>query len=172
MEKGYIQVYTGDGKGKTTASLGLALRSAGAGLKVWIGQFLKNGDFSEVKALQKFNNNIEHCQFGTPGFIFGKPSEEDFKKARDGYKLALKALESGKYDVVILDEINTAYSINLLNISDLKKLCESKPRHTELIFTGRGANNSVFELADLVTEMKEIKHYFKQGVKARIGIEK
>lgn len=172
MNKGYVQIYTGNGKGKTTASLGLAIRSAGAGLKVWLGQFLKNGDFSEVKALQKFKEQITHTQFGMPGFIFGKPSEEDIKQAREGYNSALKALQSGNFDVVILDEINTAYSINLLDINDIKKLCNSKPEHVELVLTGRGADDELFELADLVTEMREIKHYFKDGVKARIGIEK
>ncbi len=172
MKKGYIQIYTGNGKGKTTASLGLAFRSAGAGFKVWIGQFLKNGDFSEVKALQKFSDNITHKQFGMPGFVFGKPSEDDIKQARDGYKLALEALTSEKYDVVILDEINTAYSIDLLNLNDIRTLCESKPEHVELVMTGRGADESLFKLADLVTEMQEIKHYFKDGVLARVGIEK
>lgn len=172
MKKGYVQIYTGNGKGKTTASLGLAIRSAGAGLKVWIGQFLKNGDFSEVKALQKFNDNITHKQFGMPGFIFGKPSDEDIKQARDGFNLALDALTSGQYDVIILDEINTAYSINLLNLNDIKSLCESKSEHVELVMTGRGADENLFNLADLVTEMREIKHYFKEGVQARVGIEK
>lgn len=172
MKKGYIQVYTGNGKGKTTASLGLAIRSAGAGLKVWLGQFLKNGDFSEVKALKIFNDTITHKQFGMPGFVFGKPSEDDFKKARDGFNLALEALQSNKYDVVILDEINTAYSIDLLSIKDLEQLANVKPNNVELVFTGRGADDKIFELADLVTEMREIKHYFKEGVKARVGIEK
>lgn len=172
MEKGFIQIYTGNGKGKTTASLGLAIRAAGAGLKVWIGQFLKNGDFSEVKSLKKFSENITHNQFGMPGFIFGKPSEEDVKKANNGFMLAKDALKSGEFNVIILDEINTAYSIGLINIDMIKELCDSKPKHVELILTGRGATEELFELADLVTEMREIKHYFKNGIKARVGIEK
>lgn len=172
LEKGYIQVYTGKGKGKTTASLGLAFRAAGAGLKVWIGQFLKNGDFSEVKALKSFSYNIEHHQFGLPGFILGKPSQKDIHNAKNGYNLALQALKSNKYDMIILDEINTAYSINLISIDDIKALCNSKPDTVELVLTGRGADEEIFSLADLVTEMREVKHYFKNGVQARTGIEK
>lgn len=172
MKNGYVQIYTGNGKGKTTASLGLAFRAAGAGFKIWIGQFLKNGDFSEVNALRKFSDNITHHQFGMPGFVFGKPSDEDFKKAHDGLKLTESALFSGDYDVVILDELNTAYSIGLVDLEDIKKLCNNKPTHVELIMTGRGADEELFKLANLVTEMREVKHYFKEGVQARVGIEK
>jgi cob(I)alamin adenosyltransferase len=168
---GYIQVYTGNGKGKTTASLGLALRAAGAGLKIYIAQFLKKGDYSEIKALSKFDN-ITIEQFGLGKFVKGKPSEEDIAAGAAGYLKLYKILKKGEYDVVIAEEGNVAVMCNLFTEQALLELMEIKPENVELIITGRNAGQKVIEKADLVTEMKDIKHYYKQGVMARVGIEK
>lgn len=171
MRKGYIQVYTGDGKGKTTAALGLALRAAGAGLKVFIGQFIKKRRCSEHKALERFKGLITVRQYGT-GFIMGKkPARAAITAAKKGLKDSEMALLSGKYDMVILDELNIAVHYGLLSVNDVLKLLDRKPPETEIIITGRYADKELIKKAGLVTEMKEIKHYFRQGVKARKGIE-
>jgi cob(I)alamin adenosyltransferase len=171
--KGYVQIYTGNGKGKTTAATGLAVRAAGAGLKVFIGQFLKMGDYSEIKALkERFSDMITLEQFGTGGFIGGKVSPEHIQAAGKGLKRIKELMISGKYDVVICDEINVAVSLGLLTVEDLLELIALKPENIEMVFTGRGADPKMIEAADLVTEMTEIKHYYKKGVNARTGIEK
>jgi cob(I)alamin adenosyltransferase len=170
--KGYIQVYTGDGKGKTTAALGLAIRAAGAGLKVFIGQFIKMGEYSEIKALKRFEDLITVEQFGRGRFIQGKPSVEDIKAAQKGLEKTLAILSSGEHKVVIMEEANVAVKIGLLSVQDILKIIAAKPQDVELVITGRGADPRIIEKADLVTEMKEIKHYFQQGVAARVGIEK
>ncbi|WP_035588255.1 cob(I)yrinic acid a,c-diamide adenosyltransferase [Hippea jasoniae] len=170
-EKGYIQVYTGNGKGKTTAAIGLAIRAAGAGLKVLFAQFVKGLPYSEHKALSRFDN-ITIKQFGREGFIHSKPQQADIDKAKEGYEFVLKAFDEGIYDVVILDEANIAVFFNLFSEDDLLKLMDKKPPNTELVITGRYATDKVIEKADLVTEMKEIKHYYQKGVIARVGIEK
>lgn len=171
MRKGYIQIYTGSGKGKTTAALGLALRAAGAGLKVFIIQFIKKRRCSEHKMLARFQDLITVKQYGR-GFILGeKPTKSDIKAAQDGFNEVKAMLRSGNYDVVILDEANVAVHYNLLTGEDLLELIATKPRGTELIITGRYADRKVIRIADLVTEMKEIKHYRRKGVKARVGIE-
>jgi cob(I)alamin adenosyltransferase len=172
MRKGYIQVYTGNGKGKTTAALGLALRAAGAGLNVYFAQFIKNRITSEHKALAKFQDHITVKQFGK-GFILGeKPSRADMLAARDGYEEIKNLLTKKQYDVVILDEANVAVRYGLLTAQDLLELMALKPGGVELIITGRYAEEKVMQAADLVTEMREVKHYWKQGVQARRGIEK
>jgi cob(I)alamin adenosyltransferase len=145
--KGYTQVYTGNGKGKTTAALGLAIRAAGAGLKVFIAQFIKLGDFSEIK----------------PG---------DFEAARKGLDKVKTIIFSDAYNVIILEEANVAVKHNLFSVQELIHLIVNKPPDLELVITGRGASPQVIEQADLVTEMKLIKHYYQKGVGARIGIEK
>ena len=170
--KGYIHVYTGNGKGKTTAALGLAIRAVGAGLKVYIAQFLKHGDYSEIKGLDRFSDTITVEQFGCGRFIKGRPSKEDVAAARQGLKKVKTILAAGKYSVVILDEANVAVSLNLFSENELLEILDHRPHNVEIIITGRGAAAGIIEAADLVTEMKEIKHYFKKGVKARIGIEK
>ncbi|MGB6013070.1 MAG: cob(I)yrinic acid a,c-diamide adenosyltransferase [Desulfobacterales bacterium] len=170
--KGYIQVYTGDGKGKTTAALGLAIRAAGAGLKVFIGQFIKMGEYSEIKALKRFEDLITVEQFGRGRFIQGKPSVEDIKAAQKGLEKIIAILSSGEHNVVIMEEANVAVKIGLLSVQDILKIIAAKPQDVELVITGRGADPRIIEKADLVTEMKEIKHYFQQGVAARVGIEK
>jgi cob(I)alamin adenosyltransferase len=169
--KGYVQVYTGNGKGKTTASLGLALRAAGAGLNVYIVQFLKKGDYSEIKALSRFKN-ITIEQYGLGKFVKGKPSDEDIAAGAKGYSKLVKILKENKHDLVIAEEGNVAVMCNLISEDELLSLIDMKPVSVELVITGRGATAKVIERADLVTEMKEIKHYYKNGVKARVGIEK
>lgn len=172
LEKGYIHVYTGDGKGKTTASLGLTLRAAGAGLRVYIAQFMKSGDYSEIKALERFGDQITVEQYGTGHFIRGKPSPEDEKAAKQGLRAIRKALASGSYDVVIMEEGNVAAMVGLFPLEAILSLMSGKPAGVELIITGRGAAPQVIEQADLVTEMKAVKHYYEDGVAARVGIEK
>ncbi|MFH2058854.1 MAG: cob(I)yrinic acid a,c-diamide adenosyltransferase [Pseudomonadota bacterium] len=169
--KGYIQVYTGNGKGKTTASIGLAVRAAGAGLKVFIVQFLKKGDYSEIKALSRFEN-IQVEQYGLGKFVKGKPSKEDIAAGAQGYLKLCLLLKQGNHDLVIAEEGNVALMCNLISEQELLALMDMKPDHVELVITGRGATPKIIERADLVTEMKEIKHYYQQGVTARVGIEK
>jgi len=170
--KGYIQVYTGNGKGKTTAALGLAIRAAGAGLKVFIAQFIKMGEYSEIKALKRFNDLITVEQFGTGRFIKGKPSASDIEAARKGLEKIKAVFASNQYNVVIMEEANVAAKLGLLSVEDMLEIMVEKPKDVELVITGRGADSRIIEKADLVTEMKEVKHYFQKGVKARIGIEK
>ena len=170
--KGYLQVYTGEGKGKTTAALGLSLRAAGAGLKVYIAQFLKQGDYSEIKALKRFSGAIVLEQFGLGQFVKGQPTQAEMNAARDGLEKARQVLSSGDYDVVILEEANVAAAIGLFSVKDLVDTIQQKPDHVELVITGRGAAPEVMEKADLVTDMKAVKHYYDKGVQARRGIEK
>ncbi|MEK6192818.1 MAG: cob(I)yrinic acid a,c-diamide adenosyltransferase [Deltaproteobacteria bacterium] len=170
--KGYVQVYTGNGKGKTTASLGLSLRAAGAGLKVFIAQFLKQGDYSEIRALERFSDLIRIEQYGLGRFIKGKPTEEEIQAAQKGLQEVKEAMLSGEYDVIIVEEGNVAASCGLFEVQKLLELISQKPDSLELVITGRGATPEVIEQADLVTEMKEIKHYYQEGVAARVGIEK
>ncbi len=169
---GYIQVYTGDGKGKTTAALGLALRAAGAGLKVYIAQFIKSGDYSEIKALSRFADQITVQQFGRGRFIKGKPSQEDVAAAQKGLAAIRNALTCGDFQVVIMEEGNVAAMCGLFPVEDILAIMSKKPDNVELLVTGRSADPRVIEKADLVTEMKAVKHYYQNGVMARIGIEK
>lgn len=172
--KGYIQVYTGKGKGKTTAALGVALRAAGHGLKTYIGQFLKGQDYGELHSARKLSQWIEVEQFGRKGFIHvtEDPDTEDIERARSGLKKCQEAMLSGKYAIVILDEINVAMHFHLISEKDVHDLLDEKPEHVEVVLTGRYAPKSLVNRADLVTEMKEVKHYHKKGVQAREGIEK
>lgn len=170
--KGYIQVYTGDGKGKTTAALGLAMRAYGAGLNVYIAQFVKGMKYSEQETFRVLSEHLAVKQYGRGCFIKGDPTEEDIKAAREGLKEVRKIMLSGKYQILILDEANIATSYNLFSVDDLLDLIKDKPDDMELIITGRGADPRIIEAADLVTEMKEIKHYYQKGVMAREGIEK
>ncbi len=172
MEKGYIHLYTGNGKGKTTAALGLAIRAAGAGLQVWIGQFVKGREYSEHRALKRFEDCITVKRFGRTCFIKGAPEEKDFRAARDGLKEVAAVLEKGTfYDMIILDEVCIALHFNLFSVDELLDVLKVKPAQVELVITGRNAPVELIEYADLVTEMKEIKHYYKRGVQARKGIE-
>jgi len=170
--KGYLQVYTGPGKGKTTAAIGLAVRAAGAGLKVYFTQFIKGGEYSEIAALTRFQDLIIVEQFGLGRFIKGEPSAEDIRAAKQGLEKIKKIIASGRYDVVILDEANVAVGCGLFSIDDLLEIVEKRAAATELVITGRNAAPELLARADLVTEMREMKHYFAQGVQARTGIEK
>lgn len=172
MERGYVQVYTGDGKGKTTAVLGLAVRAAGAGLKVFIAQFVKGAEYSEIKALQRFADLITLKQYGRGCFIHQEAAEEDIRLATAGLAEVGKIMLSGEYQMIILDEINIATHFTLFPVERVLELIGKKPVGVELVLTGRRADPRVIEAADLVTEMREIKHYYQQGVAAREGIEK
>ncbi|ADO83371.1 cob(I)yrinic acid a,c-diamide adenosyltransferase [Ilyobacter polytropus] len=170
--RGYIQVYTGNGKGKTTASLGLILRALGNDLKVYVGQFMKGQRYGELNTLEKLGVLVE--RFGTEECLMSRDdvSELDIKKAKEGYKRVLEIILSKKYDLVILDEICVSTYFNLITEEEILHLMKVKPLETELVLTGRYAPEKVIEQADLVTEMKEIKHYYEQGVMARDGIER
>lgn len=172
--KGYIQIYTGNGKGKTTAALGLALRAAGHGLKVYIGQFLKGQMYGELVSVKKLSPLITIKQFGRKGYIHvtKNPDEEDIKRAKRGLKKCFEAMLSKKYRIIILDEINVAVDFNLLSKEEVHKFLDQKPDEVEIILTGRYAASSFTKRADLVTEMKEKKHYYAKGVRARDGIER
>lgn len=190
--KSYVQVYTGDGKGKTTAAIGLAIRAIGAGKKVLFMQFMKSKVYSEHKILPTLTN-ITLQTVGKPFFIIkkgmktpeelsswgeevvifeaGNPPKDYVELVQTGYESALEAVQSGDYDLVILDEYNMALFFELLTWEQTKTLLEKRNPNVELIFTGRGAPQALVDAADLVTEMKEIKHYYQKGVMARVGIE-
>jgi len=170
--KGYIQVYTGDGKGKTTAAFGLAVRAAGAGLRVYIAQFVKGMKYGELDAMEKLSDCITIKQYGRDCFIFNEPDKEDIRAAREGLREVREIMCSGEYQVIILDEANIATYYNLFSVDDLLDFIKVKPEGVELVITGRKADPRIIEKADLVTEMKEIKHYYQKGVEARTGIEK
>jgi cob(I)alamin adenosyltransferase len=171
---GYVQVYTGNGKGKTTAALGLAFRAAGHGLRTYIAQFLKARPTGEIEAAKRLDPLLIIEQFGREGFITVKegPDDEDIERARTGLAKAREAMLSGKYRIVILDEINTAVHFKILPEAEVMDLLDKRPADVELVLTGRYAPASFIDRADLVTEMTEVKHYFDQGVTAREGIEK
>ena len=174
LEKGFIQVYTGNGKGKTTAALGLALRATGREMQVCMIQFLKGGgQYGEHLAAAKLNPYLTIVQTGSSDWCRkGNPTTEDVCEARKALALAEKALTQGCYDLVILDEINNAIHYNLVSVDEVLKLMELKSDRVELVLTGRYADERIIAAADLVTEMREIKHYYKAGVTARVGIEK
>jgi cob(I)alamin adenosyltransferase len=169
---GYVQVYTGEGKGKTTAAFGLSLRAAGAGLSVFVGQFLKKGRFSEHRSLERFEDLITVRQFGTPGFLFGQPTDEDLEAAASGLREIERAIQSGDYDIIVMDEINVVLHYRLISASQVLDIIKNKPGNIELVLTGRHAPEEILAVADLVTEMRSIKHYHDRGVEARKGIER
>ncbi len=170
---GRLQVYTGNGKGKTTASLGLAVRAACSGMKVFIGQFMKGQDYSELCLSDRFPE-ITMIQFGTPDFILPgeKPSLADIKLANDGIDTVRTAINSGNYDVVIADEICVSAYLGLLREGQLLELASVRPDNIEVVFTGRYASDAIIKAADLVTEMVPVKHYYDtEKLSARLGIE-
>jgi cob(I)alamin adenosyltransferase len=169
--RGYVQVYTGNGKGKTTAALGLAMRAVGSGLKVFIAQFMKGIDYSELHVMDRFKGDIVLKQYGRNCFVYDTSDELDINIAQNGFEASRHALLSGNYDVIIMDEANIAVHYNLLTIEQLLSLIDKRPENVELVLTGRYATSQIIERADLVTEMNEIKHYFQNGVNARPGIE-
>lgn len=168
--KGFVQVYTGDGKGKTTAALGLAVRASGACLNVYIGQFIKDERTSEINALRRIPRiTIEH--YGPKHFIRQKPSRSDIRAGSDGIYKLRSALNSGLFDLIIADEINNAVLAGIVQLNDVIQLIKDKPPKVELILTGRKAHPRIKQLADLVTEMKSLRHYYAKGITARRGIE-
>ena len=173
LPKGYIQVYTGNGKGKTTAALGQALRAAGRGLRTLIVMLMKDFAYGELKSLNQWNQWIQLEQYGNDRFVFRKqpPGDEDIQAAKLAIKRAREAMVSGRYDLVILDEVCVAVHFGLLETREVLSLLKEKPLTVELILTGRYCPDELIARADLVTEMLEIKHYYQNGVIARKGIE-
>ena len=171
MEKGYIHVYTGPGKGKTTAALGLGLRAVGAGLKVHMMQFMKGRRYSEIDAIENLSN-FTLSQHGRDEFVSKEnPEQVDVDLAQEGFAQAKDIIKNSEYDLVILDELNVAIDYNLVKLEDVINLIEQKPEKLELVLTGRDAHPEIVKIADLVTEMLEIKHPYQQGVAARKGID-
>ena len=171
MERGLVQVYTGEGKGKTTAALGLALRTCGSGLKVFLGQFAKGRPSGELAALARFADLVTVRQYGREGFIVDEPTPEDRDLARAGWQEARRVAGSGGYDLLILDEIGIALHYGLVDTAEVLALVRDKPAGLELVLTGRRMPDEILQAADLITEMREVKHYHSRGVPARRGIE-
>ena len=169
--KGYVHIYTGNGKGKTTAAFGLALRASGAGLNVFVGQFIKGKAYNELVAIRKFLKNISIKQYGIGCFIISSPTQEDKEAACKGLDEMRDIIKSGEYKLVIMDEITIALYYELIDIKDVLNIIKNKPPGVELVLTGRYAPQELIDEADLVTEMKEVKHYYSKGIEARKGIE-
>ena len=171
MEKGYIHVYTGNGKGKTTAAFGLAVRALCAGKSVYIGQFIKGMKYNEVDLEKKFSD-LKIEQYGKDCFIENDPTKEDIILAKEGLKKISNILRNGNYDLVIFDEITITFFYKLLSVKEVVEVILDRKPNVEVVITGRYAPDELIEIADLVTEMKEIKHYYQQGVLSRNGIDK
>jgi len=177
LKQGYVQVYTGEGKGKTTAALGLCVRALGAGFSVYIGQFIKGMKYSEILTLEKLSalfgeERLTVEQYGRGCFIKRAPEPEDIAAAGLGLQKAMKAMVSARYNLVILDEINVASRYGLISEDEIAALLDARPASVELVLTGRYAPAFLIARADLATEMKEIRHYYAKGVEARKGIER
>lgn len=170
MKKGFVHIYTGNGKGKTTAAFGLALRAALAGKKVYIGQFVKDMKYSET-AITEYIPAIVVEQLGNGCYINERPSEEDIQKASLALEMCSSLMESGQYDLVILDEAIVAIYLGLLNEADVVKAVQTRAPNVEVVLTGRYASQNLIEIADLVTEMQEVKHYYSQGILSRKGFD-
>lgn len=173
LAKGLVQVYTGNGKGKTTAALGLVFRALGHGLHIHVMQFMKGQTvYGELESAKRFAGQLVIEQVGLPSFVkAGRQTAEDRQRAQQAFARARALITSGSYDLVVLDELNCAIDLELVELAEVKALIRSKPAHTELVITGRNAHPDLVALADLVTEMREIKHYFNAGQAARVGIE-
>ncbi len=172
-DKGYVHVYTGDGKGKTTAALGVAYRAAGWGLKTFIGQFMKGVDYGEYLYALDQDDKITIRRYGEDSMIHpDEVRDEDCKRADNGLNDIKSVIESGQYDIVILDEINVACAYGLIPVSEIVQLIESKPAGVELILTGRDAPDEFLQRADLISEMREVRHYYQKGILSRKGIDR
>ncbi len=169
-----IQVYTGNGKGKTTAALGLACRAVGYGFTVFIIQFMKgNIEYGELETARKLAPYLTIRQMGRECLVRrDSPDPVDVQCAQEALAMAREVIREGKYDIVILDEINVVVDLGLVKKEEVLELMDMRPAHVELILTGRYAAPEIIDRADLVTEMVEIKHYYQQGIQARVGIEK
>jgi cob(I)alamin adenosyltransferase len=171
LKKGYIHVYTGNGKGKTTAAIGLGIRATGDGLKVIMIQFMKGRRYSEIDALLQIKN-FTVVQFGRDEFVSKeKPEQIDIDLAQKGLIYAKETVQKGQYDLVILDEINVAIDFHLISLEDVIKLLEKKPETLELVLTGRYASPEIIKHADIVSEILEIKHPYQKGAQSRKGID-
>jgi len=172
LTQGLIQVYTGNGKGKTTCALGVALRAAGQGFKVYIIQFMKGRQTGESCSVARLAPEVTLLYFGRPGLInLRAPAPEDLALVKEGWVLARQVLAAGEHDLVILDEINLALSHHLIPLEEALAALRARPPWVEVVLTGRQAPPELVELADLVTEMRPLKHYYQAGIKARRGIE-
>jgi cob(I)alamin adenosyltransferase len=173
LKQGFVQIYTGNGKGKSTAAIGQAVRAAGFGLKTYIAQFMKEYLYNELISLKHLSEWITIEQFGGDDFVYKKelPNEEELAKARNGLQSAREKMLSGEYDLIILDEAIVAIYFKLIRTEELIEFIKIKPENVELILTGRYCPEELIELADLVTEMKEVKHYYQKGITSRRGIE-
>ena len=175
MSSGLTIVYTGKGKGKTTAALGLALRATGYEKKICMIQFIKGSwHYGEMDSSKKLEPEFEMIAVGKGfvGIIDDKNPKEDHEKiAKEAIRISNEKIQSGKYDIVILDEINYAVNLNLISVNEVLEIIKSKPNDVDLILTGNYAKEEVIEIADLVTEMREIKHPFQKGIKAKEGID-
>lgn len=177
LQHGYIQIYTGNGKGKTTASLGLAMRALGRGWRVLIVMFTKGGnDYGELISFASlspdFKDKVKIVQAGLDRIVYSSNiSEEDKKQAQLGWEIAKKAIKNDEYQLIILDEANIAIDLNLIDLSEMLQVLKDKPDDMEIVLTGRNAKQEIIEIADLVSEIKPIKHYWDKGIKARKGIE-
>lgn len=173
LKQGFVQIYTGNGKGKTTAALGQALRAAGAGFKTYIIQFMKEYSYSELISLKNLNEWITIEQKGNDDFVYKKelPSEEEKSGAREALKKTQDLMLSHAYNLIILDEVLVAVYFKLLTAKEIVSFIKNRPEDVELILTGRYCPEEIIELADLVTEMKEVKHYYTKGVLSRKGID-
>ncbi len=169
---GRVQVYTGEGKGKTTAGVGLCVRAAGAGLRVLFLQFVKGGRrSSELDMLERIGVEVVRPARAWTGLLGGGPTEEDYRSVAEAWGVAGAAITGGEYDVIVLDEINVALAYDLLELDPVLAALGSRPLHVEVVFTGRGAPEGLAQVADLITEMVPRKHYYDAGVNARLGIE-
>lgn len=175
LKKGYVQVYTGNGKGKTTAAVGLAVRAAGNGLKVYMVQFLKSMSTGELHSVVKLEPYFKIFRFEKKRGFFWTLNEEEKRELKEevqhAYRFCLEALRENKCDLLIMDEIMGALSNELVSKEQLLELIDLKPENIELILTGRDVPVEIAERADLVTEMREIKHYYTKGISPRKGIE-
>lgn len=174
LKKSCVHVYTGDGKGKTTASLGLALRALGHGMRVFVIQFMKgNIEYGELEMARRLAPELELRQMGRETFVSREnPDPVDIDWAQRALKLSREVVVSGERDLVVLDEVNVAVDFGLVSVEDVLKLVAQRPPHVELVLTGRYAHEKLLEAADLVTEMRCVKHYYDEGVQARVGIER
>ena len=172
LKQGLIQVYTGDGKGKTTCALGLGFRAVGQGFKVFMVQFLKTEETGEVAAVRRLAPDFTIQSFGIPGFPrLTDPDPQTRDAAQQAFTLARQVILGGNHDLVILDEVNLSLTYGLVSLPEMLEVLRQRPAHVEVVLTGRGAPPELVEFADLVTEMRPLKHYFEAGIKARRGIE-
>lgn len=172
-DKGYIQIYTGNGKGKTTAAIGQAIRALGAGFKVLLVQFMKSYPYSELPILEQFHPQLTIKRFGNDDFVFKKapPGQTLVEEMQQGLEAARQTMCTGKFDIIILDEVLVSIYFKLLQTGEVVHFIKQKPDSVELILTGRYCPDELLQMADLVTEMKEVRHYYNEGIRARRGIE-